>query len=51
MKILYIQINITQAYSLDEGLPEKNTDTRTVAIRAGCSPEGPVSLLRISPEK
>ena len=45
MKILRIQINITQAYSSGDGLTENNTDTRTVAIRVACSPEGPVSLL------
>jgi len=51
MKILHIQIKITQAYSSGEGLPENNTDNSIVTIRAVCIPEGPMSLLGISQEK
>jgi hypothetical protein len=51
MKILRIQIKITQAYLSGEGLSENNTDKSTVTIRAACIPEGPMSLLRISQEK
>jgi hypothetical protein len=51
MKILRIQIKITQDYLSGESLPENNTDNISVTIRAACNPEGPMSLLRISQEK